>query len=141
MTARPIHVGSGSVPAGYMSPEQARGQAVDKRSDIWAFGCVLYEMLTGRTAFSGETISDTIAAILEREPDLSRLPATTPPGVRRLLQRCFAKDAKRRLRDIGDTRADLDEPLPIATASAATRRAIVWRRARQWSLVGVAAVK
>ena len=75
--------------ASYMSPEQARAQTVDKRTDIWAFGCVLYEMLTGRTAFPGDTISDTIAAILEREPDLSPLPALTPPSVRRLLQRSF----------------------------------------------------
>ena len=126
--------------ASYMSPEQARGLAVDKRTDIWAFGCVLYEVLTGRTAFSGATISDTIAAILEREPDLSRLPAATPPGVRRLLERCLAKDAKRRLRDIGDTHADLDEPLPIAPTSAATRHAMVWRRALRWSLVLAAAI-
>jgi Tol biopolymer transport system component len=126
--------------ASYMSPEQTRGQAVDKRADIWAFGCVLYEMLTGRTAFSGATISDTIAAILEREPDLSRLPAATPPGVHRVLERCLAKDAKRRLRDIGDTHADLDEPLPIAPTSAATRHAMVWRRALQRSLVLAAAI-
>ncbi len=118
--------------ASYMSPEQARGQAVDKRTDIWAFGCVLYEMLTGRAAFPGETISDTIAAILEREPDFSKLPAATPPGVRRLLQHCFAKDPKRRLRDIGDIHLDLDESraiTPAATDSASTRR-----RALDWSL-------
>ena len=85
-----------------MSPEQARGKRVDKRTDIWAFGCVLYEMLTGRRAFAGETVSDTIAAILERDPDWSVLPETTPPTIRRLLQRCLEKDPKRRLRDIGD---------------------------------------
>ena len=71
--------------AAYMSPEQARGSSVDKRTDIWAFGCVLYEMLSGRQAFSGETMSDTIAAVLDREPDWTALPAATPPGVRRLL--------------------------------------------------------
>jgi serine/threonine protein kinase len=73
----------------YMSPEQARGKVVDKRTDIWAFGCVLYQMLTGRKAFAGDTVSDTIAAILDREPDWSALPAATPSAVRRLLRRCF----------------------------------------------------
>jgi serine/threonine protein kinase/Tol biopolymer transport system component len=97
----------GTVP--YMSPEQARGQTVDKRTDVWAFGCVLYEMFTGRSAFAGETISDTIAAILEREPDWQALPGTTTANVRRLLQRCLAKDPKRRLRDIGDARVELDD--------------------------------
>ena len=88
----------------YMSPEQARGQAVDKRTDIWAFGCVLYEMLAGRVAFGAETMSDTIAAILQREPDWSVLPPSTPPAVRSLLRRCLQKDRKQRLRDIGDAR-------------------------------------
>src|SRR5262249_30599628 len=90
--------------AAYMSPEQARGKAVDKRTDIWAFGCVLYEMLTGRIAFAGETVSDTIGKILEREPDWTALPASTPAAIRRLLIRCMAKDPKRRVRDIGDVR-------------------------------------
>jgi hypothetical protein len=94
--------------APYMSPEQARGRAVDKRTDIWAFGCVVYEMLTGSRAFPGETMSDAIAAILEREPDWQLLPSGTPRGVRRLLQRCLEKDSKRRLRDIGDARVDLE---------------------------------
>ena len=105
----------------YMSPEQARGLAVDKRTDIWAFGCVLYEMLTGRVAFAGETISDSIARILEREPDWSALPATTPAPIRRLLLRCLAKDPKKRLRDIGDVRIEIDamdEVLPGAAATA-----------------------
>ena len=78
--------------AAYMSPEQARGKAVDKRTDIWAFGCVLFEMLSGRSAFAGETVSDTIVAILEREPDWNALPDATPSAVRRLLQRCLEKD-------------------------------------------------
>jgi eukaryotic-like serine/threonine-protein kinase len=96
-------------PPAYMSPEQARGQAMDKRTDIWAFGCVLYEMLTGQAAFARETMTDTLAAILEREPSWVALPASTPAGVRRLLQRCIEKDVKRRLRDIGDARVDLDD--------------------------------
>jgi serine/threonine protein kinase len=95
--------------AAYMSPEQARGRTVDKRSDIWAFGCVLYEMLTGRAAFPGETPSDTIVAILDRAPDWSALPTSTPAGITRLLRRCLEKDARKRLRDIGDARFDLEE--------------------------------
>jgi len=97
--------------AAYMSPEQARGKSVDKRADIWAFGCVLFEMLTGHKAFDRDTVSDTMAAILEREPDWQRLSAATPPGVRRLLQRCLAKDAARRLRDIGDACLELDDAI------------------------------
>jgi Tol biopolymer transport system component/aminoglycoside phosphotransferase (APT) family kinase protein len=97
--------------AAYMSPEQARGHVVDKRTDIWAFGCVLYEMLTGRQALAGETVSDTIAAILEREPDWAALPDTTPAAVRRLLQRCLAKDPRHRVRDIGDARIELEDVL------------------------------
>ncbi len=118
--------------ARYMSPEQARGHAVDKRTDIWAFGCVLYEMLTGHAAFVGETISDTIAATLEREPDFSKLPATTPPAVRRLLQRCLVKDPKRRLRDIGDAHADLDDV--GWTPTTASRDRTVWS-AQSWVAV------
>jgi serine/threonine-protein kinase len=95
--------------AGYMSPEQARGKPVDKRTDIWAFGCLLYEMLSGRMAFEGETASDTIAAILERNPDWTTLPDATPPAVRRLLQRCLEKDPKQRLRDVGDARIELEQ--------------------------------
>src|SRR5437867_3345874 len=104
--------------AAYMSPEQARGQAVDKRTDIWAFGCVLYEMLTGDVAFPGQTVSDTIVAILEREPDWAALPATTPPLVARLLRRGLEKDPKRRLRDIADARAEIDDALEGAKAPA-----------------------
>jgi serine/threonine protein kinase len=91
--------------APYMSPEQARGQALDKRTDIWAFGCVLYEMLTGRAAFARATVSDTIAAILEREPDWDALPASTPASIKSLIQRSLEKDVRRRLRDIGDALA------------------------------------
>src|SRR5258708_8351020 len=86
--------------AAYMSPEQARGRTVDKRTDIWAFGCVLYEMLTARVVFPGDTVSDTIGKILEREPDWSALPASTPAAIRRLLVRCLVKDPKQRRRDL-----------------------------------------
>jgi len=94
--------------AGYMSPEQARGQVVDKRTDIWAFGCVLYEMLTGRAAFKGGSVSDTIAAVLGSEPEWDALPRKTPTSVRLLLQRCLDKDATRRLRDLGDVHFDIE---------------------------------
>jgi serine/threonine protein kinase len=110
--------------AAYMSPEQARGLPVDRRTDVWSFGCVLYEMLTGRVAFAGATVSDSIARILEREPDWSALPAATPPSIRRLLRRALAKDRKRRLRDIGDVRIEIDESdevLPAATVSPPPR--------------------
>jgi Tol biopolymer transport system component len=92
--------------AAYMSPEQARGKAVDKLTDVWALGCVLYEMLTGQLTFPGETVSDTIAKILEREPDWSAIPADTPPGVQRLLRRCLEKDKSLRLQDVGEIRIE-----------------------------------
>src|SRR5437867_2049694 len=88
--------------APYMSPEQARGEKVDKRTDMWAFGCVLYELLTGKQAFEGETVTDTLAAVLKTEPDWNRLPATTAASIRVLLRRCLQKDLKRRLRDATD---------------------------------------
>jgi Tol biopolymer transport system component len=97
--------------AAYMSPEQARGKAVDKRADIWAFGVLLFEMLTGRTLFSSETVSDTLAAVLRQEVDWSRLPGETPAGIRGLLRRCLEREPKRRLRDIGEARIRLaDDP-------------------------------
>ncbi|MFN8589802.1 MAG: serine/threonine-protein kinase, partial [Candidatus Eisenbacteria bacterium] len=94
--------------AAYMSPEQARGKAVDRRTDIWSFGCVLFEMLTGRRAYDGETVSDMVARILERDPEWSALPAGTPPRLVALLRRCLTKDAKLRQRDIGDVKLELD---------------------------------
>jgi serine/threonine protein kinase len=93
----------------YMSPEQARGKAVDTRADIWAFGCVVFEMLAGRPPFDGETTADTLATVLEREPDWQRLPDATPDLIVRLLQRCLEKDSHSRIRDIGDARIDLDD--------------------------------
>jgi Tol biopolymer transport system component len=108
--------------APYMSPEQARGIGVDKRSDIWAFGCVLYEMLAGRRAFDGQTTTDLLAAILQREPDWSALPATTPPAIDRLMRHCLEKEPKRRLRDIGDALPEIDGgragPAPPERSSA-----------------------
>ncbi len=97
--------------AAYMSPEQARGKSVDKRTDIWAFGCVLYEMLAGTKAFAGETVSDTMAAILKEEPDWSELATETPFLIRRLLRRCLEKDRKRRIPDIGMARFEIDDAL------------------------------
>ena len=95
----------------YMSPEQACGQAIDKRTDIWAFGCVLFEMWTGRRPFGGATVTDTLVAIIEREPEWNALPAATAAGVRRLLRRCLEKDPRRRLRDIGDARLEIESAL------------------------------
>ncbi len=105
--------------AAYMSPEQAKGRVADKRSDVWAFGCVLFEMLTGKRAFEGEDSSDTLAAVLRGEPDWNALPAGTPPVVQRLLRRCLAKDPRERLRDIGDVRFDLAEATTPASSIAA----------------------
>ena len=130
--------------AAYMSPEQAKGKPVDRRADIWAFGCVLYEMLTGKMAFSGETVTDTLAAVIRAEPDWSLLPANTPAHVRVLLQRCLQKDAKQRLRDIGDARIALDEVLSgaakeqvaAAGASLPVRRGVLpWAVAAAFALV------
>ncbi len=104
--------------AAYMSPEQARGKPLDKRTDIWSFGCVLYECLTGRRPFEGETISDIVVQILEHEPDWTKLPDSTPPSVRRLLQRSLVKDRRKRLRDAGDAALELEEVLLGSTGGA-----------------------
>ncbi len=97
--------------AAYMSPEQAKGKPVDKRTDIWAFGCLLYECVTGKRAFQGDSVAETIAAILRSEPDWTLLPAATPPGVRDLLLRCLEKDPDERLHDIADARIELKKSL------------------------------
>ena len=106
----------------YMSPEQARGKPVDKRTDIWAFGCVLYEMLTGRPPFRGETVADTISLILEREPDWQKLPETTPTEIRRLLKRSLEKDQSRRLHDIADARLEIEDAMVSVPAPSTTKR-------------------
>lgn len=105
--------------AAYMSPEQARGKRVDRRADIWAFGCVLYEMLTGQGAFSGETTSDVLACVIRAEPDWSAVPSSTPRRIRDLLRRCLQKDPRQRLRDVGDARIAIEEVLTGAPDSAA----------------------
>jgi Tol biopolymer transport system component len=128
--------------AAYMSPEQARGKLADRRADIWAFGVVLYELLTGRAAFPGETITDVLGAIVHKEPDWSALPAATPPPVRRLLSRCLTKDPKQRLRDIGEARIELARlkaggadvmEAPAATSAAPLGVAVpIWKNAIAW---------
>jgi serine/threonine-protein kinase len=119
--------------AAYMAPEQARGKSVDRRADIWAFGVILYELLTGATLFGGgETVSDSLAAVLTREPDYNALPKDTLPRLRKLIERCLRKDPKQRLRDIGDARILLDEPEPALASSAAPAPP------RRWA--GIAAV-
>jgi serine/threonine-protein kinase len=112
--------------AAYMSPEQARGKPVDKRADVWAFGCVLYEMLTGRPAFAGDDVTTTLARVLERAPDLDALPRGLAPGVRQALELCLQKDPKKRLRDIGDVRLALEGGL--AAPAAPSAGAPIWRR-------------
>jgi len=124
--------------AAYMSPEQARGKPVDKRADIWAFGVVLYEMLTGAMLFGGETVSDSLAAVIAKEPDWAALPNDTPPRIRRLMEHCLRKDLKHRMRDIGDARLIIDEAEPTAAAVAP-----VVERRRQWlpwAVTGLVAV-
>jgi serine/threonine protein kinase len=118
--------------AAYMSPEQARGKAVDKRTDIWAFGCVLFTMLTGSSPFGRETVTDTLAAVVGVEPEWKSLPAETPDGIRRLLTRCLQKDARRRLHDIADARIELedamalsDEPAPVPKPPRRSRLALL----------------
>jgi Tol biopolymer transport system component len=133
--------------AAYMSPEQARGKRVDRRADIFAFGCLFYEMLTGRQAFSGETVSDTLAAVLRAEPDWTLLPKDTPRAIVKLLKRCLEKDPKQRLRDIGEARividavergVELDEPgNAAASAAAAAKPKHAWL---PWSIAGIALV-
>ena len=117
----------------HMSPEQARGRAVDKRTDIWAFGCVLFHMLTGRAAFAGATTTDVLAAVLERAPDWSQLPASTPSSVARVLRGCLEKDPAKRWRDVGDVRRLLDEPAAESATATAARGGLGLRERIAWS--------
>jgi Tol biopolymer transport system component len=128
--------------AAYMSPEQAKGKAVDRRADIWSFGVVLFEMLTGRQMYVGETATDIMAAVVRAEPDWSQLPKNTPARILELLQRCLRKDDKRRLRDIGDARLALDDAmLGDATPGAAPPGRPNWRwGALPWAIAAVAVV-
>jgi TolB-like protein/Tfp pilus assembly protein PilF/tRNA A-37 threonylcarbamoyl transferase component Bud32 len=131
----------------YMSPEQARGKDTDHRTDIWSFGCIMYEMLTGHLPFEGETATDTLARIIEREPDWEVLPQETPTNIRTLLRRCLEKDPRRRLRDIGDIAITLEETttelksptLRMGSVEVARAQPTKWsRRALPWFITGVA---
>jgi serine/threonine-protein kinase len=122
--------------AAYMAPGQARGKPIDKRADIWAFGCVLYEMLTGRRAFDGDDISTTLAAVLKTDPDWSVLPPAAPLSLRRLLSRCLQNDLRERLRDAGDARIAIEDMLSAGEDTAATAKV---RRPPWWRRVAIAA--
>ncbi len=128
ITARMTEPGVILGTAAYMSPEQARARRTDKRTDIWAFGCVLYECLTGKRAFEGETISDTLALILKDEPDWRALPSNTPPNIRALLRRCLQKNPKNRLHDIADARIEIDEAGAHSLEEVAATRRFPWVR-------------
>ena len=131
--------------AAYMSPEQAKGKAVDRRGDIWAFGCLLYEMLTGQRAFGGEAVTETLATVIRDEPDWSALPQATPPRIRDLLKRCLCKDVKQRLQAIGDARIAIEEvqsgvaatdliPTPVGADAG---RISAWTRTMPWALAAI----
>ena len=107
-----------------MSPEQARGEATDKRTDIWAFGAVLYELLANRPAFAGRTTSETLARVLNDEPDWTAVPPAVPESITRLLRRCLQKDSRLRLRDIGDARIEIEEALSRPAARSWSARSI-----------------
>ena len=138
MTERGIILGT----AAYMSPEQARGRPVDKRADIWALGVILFEMLTGRQLFAGETVSDTLAAVLREEVPWSALPPATPQAVRRLLERLLQKDPRRRLRDVGDAKLEIEDAIAGRdTAAARIPEASAPPRSRRlpWAVAAIAA--
>jgi serine/threonine-protein kinase len=121
----------------YMSPEQARGQSLDRRTDIWSFGCVLYEMLTARVPFAGDTISDTLAAILDREPAWAALPATVPAAARTLIRRCLEKDARQRIADISVAQFVLDDVADVASATGSGNAAAIARRPPMWRRLAI----
>ena len=141
MTAAATQMGAIMGTAAYMSPEQARGKPVDKRTDIWAFGVVLWEMLTGRPAFPGETITDVLGAVVHKDPDWSMLPPEMPRLIRRLLVRCLSKDAKQRLHDIADARLEIEdalsEPLQGSQLGVSGRQASK-RTLLPWAIAAIA---
>jgi Protein kinase domain len=120
--------------AAYMSPEQAKGRPADKRSDIWAFGCVLYELLTGKRAFEGEDVSDTLAAVLRGEPEWKSLRPTTPPAITQLLRRCLERDPRRRLHDIADARIELEDIRATGAASHDAEHGIADGLKLRWAI-------
>ncbi len=130
--------------AAYMSPEQARGKKVDRRADIWSFGVVLFEMLSGKPAFAGETISDTLAAVIRADPEWGTLPNDLPPSITRLLHRCLTKDPNLRLRDVGEARIAIDNALSAAPEETYAPQAVIqeqpptWRRVLPWALAAIA---
>ena len=134
--------------AAYMSPEQAKGKPVDKRADIWAYGCVLFEMVSGRSTFTGQSATEIFAQVIEREPDWTALPVSTPASIRRLLRRCLEKDARKRLADIADARLELDEATATsdfdaagaATSNIARRGRLAWSVALAALALGVVAI-
>src|SRR5262245_30987512 len=150
LTARATQMGFILGTAAYMAPEQARGKVVDRRADIWSFGVVVTELLTGERAFKGEDVSEVLARVIERDPDLSRLPPAVPPSLRKLLVRCLVKDPKQRLRDIGEARIAIDEAqreltqassvstavaIPVAASMAPAAAATpTWRRGLPWAI-------
>ena len=116
-----------------MSPEQTKGNDAERTADVWAFGCVLYEMLTGRAVFQGETVGEILAEVLKTEPDWRRLPAQTPEGIRRLLRRCLQKGPNLRIRDIRDVRIEIEESKsapkgigPVVQRASRTRERVAW---------------
>ena len=152
LTARATQMGMIIGTAAYMSPEQAKGRPVDRRADVWAFGAVFFEMLAGRRAFEGDDVSDVLASVLKMDPDWKALPADLPPAVQRLLRRCLEKDAKRRLRDIGEGMLQLDEGLvagalvtpstisaPSSMTAAGSDHQPWWRRALPFAATAIIA--
>ena len=128
--------------AAYMSPEQAKGRAVDKRADIWAFGVVLFEMLTGKRLYTGGNASETLAAVIKDDPDWNLLPTDTPLKIRELLRRCLQKDSRKRLHDIADARIEIEETLAdpsgtLALPAGALATQATWRRVLPWAVAGL----
>jgi serine/threonine-protein kinase len=141
MTMRATMAGMIMGTAGYMAPEQAKGKPADRRADIWAFGVVLVEMLTGRLMYTGETVSETLASVIKDAPDLSGLPAETPERVRRMLKRCLDKDPKKRLQAIGEARIAIDTPdEPAAAPAPSAVAAVPAKRGAPWWIVAAAAI-